>query len=258
MALFEEDRRNREGMRFWDGAWPEDGVQSFSPHSRFIENTKWQYLISELNDSPGSSLEVGCGSGHLSALFAENGYSTFLLDYSLSAVHCAINSFQHYSGRESKHYLVGDALSLPHSPNTFDFVLSCGVLEHFENPLLPIREMARVLKPGGLFYADICPKKFSLINMISALHQSPPGWYEKRMNQHDIESLIGRSGLQIQRIFAAGVLPPRDLPGRGRFRFLQKLESFIIDRFAGLWMRLDGTVLAEWMGLYYYVTAIKK
>jgi ubiquinone/menaquinone biosynthesis C-methylase UbiE len=64
------------------------------------------------------------------------------------------------AGREGK-YLVGDMCSLPFDDGSFDIVFSDGVLEHFESIERPIKEMVRILKPGGVFAAEIVPRKIS-------------------------------------------------------------------------------------------------
>jgi ubiquinone/menaquinone biosynthesis C-methylase UbiE len=205
----------------------------------------------------GRTLEVGCGSGHFSALLAEKGYQAFLLDYSFRAVLCARNSFLGYKGRKQKRYVVGNAFSLPFEEATFDAVLSCGLLEHFEDWNPVVAEMARVLKDGGLFYADICPRKASLINMISGLHYKKKGWYEAKISDQEIIQMTECAGLTIKRFYAGGVLPPRDLPGKGRIRMLNRLERMVIERFPRFWRSFDGTRIGELFGFYYYVTAIK-
>jgi ubiquinone/menaquinone biosynthesis C-methylase UbiE len=175
------DDTNQAGFNYWNSSWETDGIQSLSLHSTVIEDAKWKYLIPELHGYSGQSLEVGCGSGHFSALMAEKGFEAILLDYSPSAIICARNSFIALKGRERKKYLLGDALALPIADGKMDVVLSCGTLEHFEHPIEPIREMVRVLRKGGLFYADICPRKFTLIGMLDFLYKKAPGWYEAKL-----------------------------------------------------------------------------
>jgi SAM-dependent methyltransferase len=44
---------------------------------------------------------------------------------------------------------------IPFRDGSFDVVFSMAVLEHVDNPFLCARELARVLKPGGLLYVDV-------------------------------------------------------------------------------------------------------
>lgn len=252
------DGQNRDGFKYWNSAWETEGIQSFSLHSTIIEEAKWKYLIVELNGYSGRCLEVGCGSGHFSALMAEAGFEAILLDYSPSAILCARNSFVALKGRERKRYILGDALSLPIADGKMDVVLSCGTLEHFEKPSVPIHEMVRVLREGGLFYSDICPRKFTLIGMLDFLYPQKPGWYEAKLSKREIIDIMQNAGLEDVKVFAAGVLPPRNIPGKGRIRLIGFLERFIIERFKSFWASHDGTKWADWAGLYYFITARKK
>ena len=154
-----KDQENWRGLKYWDSSWNIEGIQSFSIHSTVIEEAKWKYLIAELQGYSGRCLEVGCGSGHFSALMAERGFEAFLLDYSPSAILCPRNSFMALQGRERKKYLLGNALALPIADGIIDVVLSCGTLEHFEQPIEPIREMVRVLSRGRNIFTPISARE---------------------------------------------------------------------------------------------------
>ncbi len=251
------DVQNQQGAKHWESSWDTRGVQAFSVHSTFIEETKWSYLLEDLKERQGTSLEVGCGSGHFSALMASVGFNALLLDYTPSALECARNSFIELQGKERKKYLLGNALALPLADNTVDVVISCGVLEHFEHPEFPIREMCRVLRKGSLFFADIVPKKFGLIRLLDFLFKPPPGFYENKIGKNQIRCLIEGAGLEIVRLFGAGVLPPRNVPLKGKLR-LDVLDKFLITRFRKFWQLFDNTMLGDWLGIYYYITARKK
>jgi ubiquinone/menaquinone biosynthesis C-methylase UbiE len=246
-----------EQRAHWNAAWQSAKFQSFSVHTRLIEKIKWRYLQADLTGFSGWSLEVGCGSGHLSNLMSGLGFRTLLLDYSPSALACAQNSFKNSTARYPKSYVLGDALALPLAGSSVDVVVSGGVIEHFRDPVVAIREMARVLRPGGLLYADICPWKFSLIRLLDFLYPSAPGWYERKMSKREIAEMIQASGLRLRRLFAAGVLPPRLVPGRGRIKAIDAAVRWSVERWQHFWQSLDATRLAEWAGLYYHVSAIK-
>jgi len=51
------------------------------------------------------------------------------------------------------HLVVGDSENLPLQPNTFDFVFAAAVLHHTSDLLLLLRNVYRVLKPGGVLIA---------------------------------------------------------------------------------------------------------
>ena len=57
---------------------------------------------------------------------------------------------------------LGDINKLPFEDNSFDIVFSGGVLEYFENYEIPMSEMTRVLRPNGVFAANMVPRKFSI------------------------------------------------------------------------------------------------
>ena len=52
-------------------------------------------------------------------------------------------------GVDNVRFEIADVGELPYADASFDVVTSHSLLEHLPNPLLALREMARVLKPGG-------------------------------------------------------------------------------------------------------------
>lgn len=54
-----------------------------------------------------------------------------------------------------------DAVLIPFDDNSFNAVISCGVLEHVENEEESLKEIRRILKPEGLFFIFNLPYKYS-------------------------------------------------------------------------------------------------
>jgi SAM-dependent methyltransferase len=101
-------------------------------------------------------LETGCGRGTTSLFLAKRqGVACTLLDFSHPAVRLAAANFADHGcpGR----FVQGDVYRLPFPDGSFDAVLSVGLLEHFREVEPPIREMARVTRPGGLFISYNAP-----------------------------------------------------------------------------------------------------
>lgn len=105
----------------------------------------------------GRSLEVGCGRGSLSSYFADAGWDAWLLDYSGAGLASARNAFEANGHRGQ--IVQGDANQLPLKSATFDVTFSVGLLEHFEDVAVPMREQMRILRPGGAFIGYIVPER---------------------------------------------------------------------------------------------------
>lgn len=99
-------------------------------------------------------LEVGCGVGTVSTHVAEN-YALDATGVDLDAEQIATAN-ERAAGLDNLRFLEGDATGLPFEDAQFDVVLSFMAMHHVADCGAAFREIARVLKPGGVFiYADI-------------------------------------------------------------------------------------------------------
>jgi SAM-dependent methyltransferase len=92
-------------------------------------------------------LEIGCGLGTDGAQFAEAGADYTGIDLTNAAVDLARKRFE-LSGLRGE-FIVADAEKLDFSDSSFDLVYSHGVLHHTPDTASAVREIHRVLKPGG-------------------------------------------------------------------------------------------------------------
>lgn len=93
-------------------------------------------------------LEVGCGMGFDSLEFLKRGVKVTATDLTSAAIELARIHFK-IEGVQAEDVRIENALALSFPDNTFDAVWANGVLHHTGNTELAIREVRRVLKPGG-------------------------------------------------------------------------------------------------------------
>ena len=92
-------------------------------------------------------LEIGCGLGTDGVQFAQAGADYTGVDLTEAAIDLARKNFEQRSlpGK----FKVADAESLDFADESFDLVYSHGVLHHTPDTARAVREIHRVLKPGG-------------------------------------------------------------------------------------------------------------
>jgi len=92
-------------------------------------------------------LEIGCGLGTDGAQFAKAGADYTGVDLTEAAVNLARRRFELFN--LSGDFKTADAEKLDFPDDSFDLVYSHGVLHHTPDTAAAIREIHRVLRPGG-------------------------------------------------------------------------------------------------------------
>lgn len=93
-------------------------------------------------------LEIGCGMGYDSLEFLKRDVRVTATDLTPNAVKLATRHFES-AGVDAEDIRVENVLDLKFSENRFDAVWANGVVHHTGNIHLALREIHRVLKPGG-------------------------------------------------------------------------------------------------------------
>lgn len=251
--------------KVWEKVWDNtEETLNYKDVFYLMDEIKLEYLMELLPTGINiKTLEVGCGSARLSCFLASKGYETTCLDYSESALRVAHKNYQITKNKGD--FVIGDAKNLPFEDNTFDIVLSTGLLEHFREPQIVINEMARVLKGNGIFYSDIVPKKFSIFRAHILFFKSlnklirnnkEETFYEKKLNSNDIMKMLISAGLNDITVFGAGVFLPQ-IPYGKKVLSLKRLEYGFLKKIKFLITIFDNTIIGEWFGFYYFTYAKK-
>ena len=116
---------------------------------RYQEYAPWMPNLMGFSEFVGARLlEVGCGMGTDLLQFARGGAFCTGIDLTPRSIAITRHRFALYGERAD--LLIGDGERLPFANESLDVVYSNGVLHHTPDTSGAIREIHRVLKPGGI------------------------------------------------------------------------------------------------------------
>jgi trans-aconitate methyltransferase len=201
-------------------------------------------LVELLAARPGERiLDLGCGTGHLTARLAEAGAVVVGLDSSADMLAQARSAYPRLE------FVQADARDF-HFPQPFDAVFSNAVLHWIKQPEAVIRCVHDALRPGGRFVAEFGGRG-NVRAVIAALRTAAgqvgvrleePLWYYPGVGEYT--GLLEANGLEVQlallfdrptplqgpdglrgwvRMFAGGVLEA--IPGERHDEFLRAVEE---------------------------------
>jgi 2-polyprenyl-3-methyl-5-hydroxy-6-metoxy-1,4-benzoquinol methylase len=93
----------------------------------------------------GSLLDIGCSSGSFLKSLGNGHWELYGIEMSPEAAKKAVT-------RSGAQVFVGDVLSAPFEPESFDVITCFDVLEHLYNPRQVMTKVREWLKPDGVFY----------------------------------------------------------------------------------------------------------
>ncbi|KUN67503.1 SAM-dependent methyltransferase [Streptomyces canus] len=121
----------------WDSRFPDDGPA-------------YAAAVAELGLRVGDRvLDAGCGTGRaLPPLRAAVGPSGVVLgaDLTPAMLEAAVGAGRHRDGQ----LLLADVAALPLRSRSLDAVFGAGLISHLPRPAENLRELARVVRPGGV------------------------------------------------------------------------------------------------------------
>ncbi|MBM3745127.1 MAG: class I SAM-dependent methyltransferase [Acidobacteria bacterium] len=157
------------------------------------------------------ALEAGCGTGYMARLLEQRyGWRVHPVDYGLEGLR-----FGHSLG--VRRMVQADISRLPFPEGAFEAVLSLDVLVHFPwgEEEAAVRELARVLSPGGLLVLRV-----SALDILRSRH-SEFAFERQRFTRRRLARVVERSGFRVLRsTYANSLLTPVAL---AKFRLWEPL-----------------------------------
>ena len=155
-------------------------------------------LLVLLDPRPGLKvLDVATGTGHTALALAKAGAEVVGQDPTPAMLAEARELARSRGLAGRVHFVQGVAEALPFADATFDIVTCRRAAHHFPDIRAAVREMARVLRPGGrLAIADMCPER-DLQEPVNHLERLRDGTHAAALDEAAWSDAVGEAGLNL-------------------------------------------------------------
>jgi len=165
-------------------------------------------------------LEVGCGGGLICERLAQRGAEMVGIDPSQGALDIAASHALEQGLGQYIHYQQAYAESLPFVDGSFSAIVCFDVLEHVRDLKATIKEIARVLAPGGVFVFDTINRTLMARAVLIWYGENFPSGglkpgihnYHAFIKPVELQNLISANGLHVQEL--KGFMPRGFVNGR--------------------------------------------
>ena len=178
-------------------------------------------------------MEIGFGSGAMLRAAARQGWNAEGVEISQTATE--------HAREEGFKVFCGDLAEAGYSSGYFDVVIASELLEHLEDPLRVVTEIARILRPGGLLWATTPNVKGLSSRMLGLNWTTVSPDHLHLFSQKGITRLLHSAGFRRVRLDTQGVNPIE------LWQALRHRDEFLnADTIAAITARVDsGTNLNE-------------
>jgi SAM-dependent methyltransferase len=168
------------------------GADWYTQFERY--GVRWEYfeVLKRLPQRPITLLEIGCGEGHFMEIVSRAGHRPMGVDFNARAVECATKK-----GLDAR---CADLRELLSASQTFSAFALFHVIEHLENPLATLRELAQLAEPGAtIFISCPGPNRFTTAMLPQQRAGKRDVWdyppfHQTRWTEPALRSALERSG----------------------------------------------------------------
>ena len=178
-----------------------DEARAFARNKPFSADQRGAYLLdlgqilSLIRKPPARLLDLGCGSGWTTGMFAQSGYDAVGVDIAPSAIGLARESFGHTGARFEVH----DFEALPFD-RAFDIAVIYDCLHHAERELAVLQSVFRALDDEGEVIV-VEPGRGHHVSTTSRWAEQTHGVTEKDMPPQLTVKLLRAAGFSSIRVF---------------------------------------------------------
>ena len=188
--------------------------------NHFLFEPSHNLLLRELTvHEPGRLLDIGCGTAELASRLTAKGWETVGLDLCEPMLHQAKQ--KQNGGAYTVRLTVADSEHLPFAAGSFAVVTCANSFHHYPHQGAVVREMFRVLAPGGrLLVVDGWPDHWVGRIIYDLIITRAEGGMVHHRESHEMLRLLSRAGfarVTQKRIYAPfpilltrGRVPPHD------------------------------------------------
>jgi SAM-dependent methyltransferase len=168
-----------------------------------------QQFVDDYNLKEGVAVDIGTGPGFLGLEMAKiTAMKIVFIDIKKEALNRAENSFNSLDLDNENEFIKADVQELPQEDNYADFIMSRGSIWFWEEPEKGLKEIYRILKPGGVAVVGGGLGRYLPETMrdriMNKIKQRLQARKETRPDLKEFETIVQRAGLPDYRMMKDG------------------------------------------------------